>query len=244
VDERFTRTTASKSDNYMTDALGSTLALTDATGAINTQYSHEAYGNTTQSGIVSDNAYQYTGRENDGTGLYYYRARYYDTQTSRFISQDPIGFGGGVNQFAYVEGNPIGKVDPSGLKPVEDYLNDWVCGSKGWGDALDTARKQKMGDFDPSDPMDADNRTAAEHYIFGRYLKNGDAGIATAAAYVVSGGYWGFGYQGAKMAGLFPHASPPSYAQLYWEEKAYTDAIGLTGTFSGSPGKCGCGEGK
>jgi YD repeat-containing protein len=61
VDERFTRTTASKSDNYLTDALGSTLALTDTTGAINTQYSYEAYGNTTQSGTTSDNAYQYTG---------------------------------------------------------------------------------------------------------------------------------------------------------------------------------------
>jgi RHS repeat-associated protein len=104
VDEHFARTTASKSDNYLTDALGSTLALTDTTGAVNTQYSYEAYGNTTQSGTTSDNAYQYTGRENDGTGLYYYRARYYDTQTSRFISQDPIGFGGGVNQFAYVGG--------------------------------------------------------------------------------------------------------------------------------------------
>jgi RHS repeat-associated protein len=123
VDERFTRTTASKSDNYLTDALGSTLALTDTTGAINTQYSYEAYGNTTQSGTTSDNAYQYTGRENDGTGLYYYRARYYDTQTSRFISQDPIGFGGGVNQFAYVHGNPISLVDPLGL----DSNNPPIC---------------------------------------------------------------------------------------------------------------------
>ncbi|WP_124949928.1 glycohydrolase toxin TNT-related protein [Sulfuriferula thiophila] len=115
VDEYFARTTSNGTQSYMTDALGSTLALTDATGTVNTQYSYEAYGNTTQSGTVSDNAYQYTGRENDGTGLYYYRARYYDTQTSRFISQDPIGFGGGVNQYTYVNGNPVSLVDPLGL---------------------------------------------------------------------------------------------------------------------------------
>ena len=244
VDEHFARTTANGSQSYLTDALGSTLALSDANGNLTTQYSYEAYGNTTASGTTSDNAYQYTGRENDGTGLYYYRARYYDTQSSRFISQDPIGFGGGVNQYTYVEGNPIGKIDPSGLKPVDDYLNDWVCGSKGWEEALDTARNQKMRGFDPSDPMDADNRTAAEHYIFGRYLGSGGAGAAAATAYLATGAYWGFGYQGAKMAGLYPNASPPSYAQLYWEEKAYTDAISLTRTFSGSPGKCGCDAGK
>jgi RHS repeat-associated protein len=124
VDELFTRTTASKSDNYLTDALGSTLALTDTTGAVNTQYSYEAYGNTTASGTASDNAYQYTGRENDGTGLYYYRARYYDTQTSRFISQDPIGFGGGVNQFAYVNGNPLSRIDPYGLADIPSPPNN------------------------------------------------------------------------------------------------------------------------
>jgi RHS repeat-associated protein len=107
-----------QNSGYMTDALGSTLALTDATGTVNSQYSYEAYGNTTASGTTSDNAYQYTGRENDGTGLYYYRARYYDSQTSRFISQDPIGFGGGVNQFGYVGGDPVSFVDPSGNNPL------------------------------------------------------------------------------------------------------------------------------
>lgn len=64
-------------------------------------------------------------------------------------------------------------------------------------------------------------------------MKNGQS-VAAAA-------YLGFGYQGGKMAALYPKASPPSYAQLYWEEKAYMDAIGLTNVFSGSPEKCGRG---
>ncbi len=55
--------------------------------------------------------------------------------------------------------------------------------------------------------------------------------------------YWGFGYQGWKMAALYSKASPPSYAQIYWGEKAYTDAIGLTNVFSGSPEKCARGAG-
>ena len=49
-------------------------------------------------------------------GLYYNRHRYYHAQVGRYISQDPIGLNGGVNNFAYVEGNPIRYVDPMGLE--------------------------------------------------------------------------------------------------------------------------------
>jgi hypothetical protein len=132
----------------------------------------------------------------------------------------------------------------SGLRPVEDYLNSWVCSSKSWEDALNKARKRKMTGFDPYDPMDADDRTAAEHYIFGRYLASGGLGVGTRIAYVLSGSYWAFGYEAAKASGFYPNASPSSYAQLYWGEKAYTDAVGLTETFTGSPGNCGCGSGE
>ena len=60
---------------------------------------------------------QYTGRENDGTGVYYYRARYYEPLLQRFISEDPIGFNGGdFNLYAYVTNNPNEYVDPWGLQ--------------------------------------------------------------------------------------------------------------------------------
>lgn len=60
--------------------------------------------------------YTYTGREWDReTGLYYYRARYYDPIEGRFISKDPIGFlGGDLNLFGYVQNNPVNRIDPSG----------------------------------------------------------------------------------------------------------------------------------
>jgi RHS repeat-associated protein len=98
------------------DALGSSVALTDSTGTLQTQYTYEPFGNTTVAGATSTNPLQYTGRENDGTGLYYYRARYYSPRLQRFISEDPIGFGGGdVNLYAYVGNDPVNAKDPLGL---------------------------------------------------------------------------------------------------------------------------------
>ena len=53
--------------------------------------------------------------ENDGSGLYYYRARYYDPALMRFIAEDPIGLAGGYDLYSYVNANPISFADPSGL---------------------------------------------------------------------------------------------------------------------------------
>lgn len=81
------------------------------------QYSYSPFGLTEVYGEQSDNPFQYTGRENDGTGLYYYRARYYDPQAGRFISEDPIGFVGGINFYSYVGNRPTYWIDPMGLTP-------------------------------------------------------------------------------------------------------------------------------
>jgi uncharacterized protein RhaS with RHS repeats len=59
--------------------------------------------------------------------LYYYRARYYDPQLKRFISVDPIGLDGGVNVYGYVNGNPIGYVDPDGLAAQVCLVNPAAC---------------------------------------------------------------------------------------------------------------------
>jgi RHS repeat-associated protein len=102
---------------YQRDALGSVITLTDGTGTVQTTYTYDPFGNVTISGQTSDNPFQYTGRENDGTGLYYYRARYYSPQLQRFISEDPIRFeGGDVNFHAYVGNNPVNLLDPLGLE--------------------------------------------------------------------------------------------------------------------------------
>jgi RHS repeat-associated protein len=99
--------------NFLNDALGNTLALTNSGGANLAQYTYEPFGNTTIVGS-SFSAYQYTGRENDGNGLYFLRGRYYNSTLQRFISEDPIGMAGGVNLYAYVDNNPISFRDPFG----------------------------------------------------------------------------------------------------------------------------------
>ena len=65
-----TRTDSSGSRTFITDALGSTIGLADTSGTVQTQYSYGAFGLTTSSGAASSNSFQFTGRENDGTGLY------------------------------------------------------------------------------------------------------------------------------------------------------------------------------
>lgn len=113
LDQVFSRTDSSGTMSYLRDGLGSILGLTNASGSLTTQYAYDPYGNTTTTGTPSPNTLQYAGRENDGT-LYYNRARYYSPGLGRFLSQDPIGFGGGINLYAYVGGNPIQFIDPSG----------------------------------------------------------------------------------------------------------------------------------
>jgi RHS repeat-associated protein len=128
LDEIFRRTDAAGPRTFLTDALGSALALADDAGVARTQYFYDPYGATTASGDASSNPFQYTGRENDGTGLYYYRARYYSPVFGRFISEDPIGFEGGQNPYAYVQGDPISYTDPEGTIPILPILGGMVIG--------------------------------------------------------------------------------------------------------------------
>jgi RHS repeat-associated protein len=68
---------------------------------------------------------KYTGREDEGNGLYQYRARYYDPKFG-FISEDPLGFAAGPNFYAYVGNNPVNYNDPSGLVSWGDAWNSGV----------------------------------------------------------------------------------------------------------------------
>ena len=86
-------------------------------GIVQTQYPYEPFGKTTATGANDTNSQKYTGREDDGTELYYYRARHYSPALHRFISEDPIGLSGGdTNLYAYVGNSPIMFTDPAGLE--------------------------------------------------------------------------------------------------------------------------------
>jgi RHS repeat-associated protein len=90
-------------DTYMADHLGSILELRDIDASTVVSYSYDAYGNSRGS-VYDNNPYQFTGRENDGHGLYYYRARYYSPSMHRFLQSDPIGLVGGINEYEVPSG--------------------------------------------------------------------------------------------------------------------------------------------
>jgi RHS repeat-associated protein len=118
MDEFLSRADASGNHYFLSDAQGSTVALADSSGVPTTQYAYEPFGNSSVSGSPSTNSYQFTARESDTTSLYYFRARYYNTRIQRFISEDPAGYLGGVNMYAYTSDSPTNFLDPSGLLQV------------------------------------------------------------------------------------------------------------------------------
>ena len=131
IDEPLAMIRAGQNYYYHADGLGSITALTDQAGATVQKYEYDSFGEIIS---VSDPSfiqpYTYTAREYDReTGLYYYRARYYDAEIGRFISEDPIGFEGGINYFTYVENNSLNWLDPYGLvelpKDPSDLPPNW-----------------------------------------------------------------------------------------------------------------------
>ena len=86
-----------------------------------------SFGKLTNSSGTLTNPFQYTGRELDSeTGLYYYRARYYDPSTGRFISEDPTEFDGGINFYRYAANSPTNFIDPLGLAEYDARGNRTV----------------------------------------------------------------------------------------------------------------------
>jgi RHS repeat-associated protein len=116
IDELLMRIEDAGAWSVLRDALDSTLALANPSGGVTTEYTYAPFGKTTTTGSANMNASQYTGRENDATGLYFYRARYYDPTSQRFIAEDPLEFGGGdANLYAYLRNSPPNATDPLGL---------------------------------------------------------------------------------------------------------------------------------
>lgn len=128
---------------FQHDQVMSVVAASKPNGGAAASLAYWAFGDTqTTTGSLATRL-KYTGREDDGTGLYYYRARYYCPSCGgRFISEDPKGFAAGVNIYAYGDNNPINARDPTGNWALIDDAIATVgggilgLGAQGVADAL------------------------------------------------------------------------------------------------------------
>lgn len=107
---------------YHHDHLGVPIQATDKQGNIVWSANYEAFGRATittpaataDKPTITSNL-RFPGQyEDEETGLHYNFNRYYDPETGRYMTQDPIGLEGGINLYAYVGGNPILYIDPTG----------------------------------------------------------------------------------------------------------------------------------
>ncbi|MCA1614544.1 MAG: DUF4214 domain-containing protein [Acidobacteria bacterium] len=114
IDEHIAAAPAGGSARFrLTDAINSTAAVSDSEGAVVGRSFYEPFGQTTSTGVSFP--FGFTGRQQVQTGVYYYRARFYDPRAGRFISEDPEGFGAGDdNLYRYVFNQPGDLTDPEG----------------------------------------------------------------------------------------------------------------------------------
>src|SRR4029077_5521571 len=116
IDQPLAELRSGTTSYYEPDGVGSITSLTNSSGAIANTYAYDSFGNLSSSSGTISNPLRYTGREFDPeTGIYEYRARYYDQGVGRFISEDPSRFDEGVNFYRYVNNSPVNFTDPSGL---------------------------------------------------------------------------------------------------------------------------------
>jgi RHS repeat-associated protein len=120
VDEPLAMLRSATTSYYNADGLGSITSLANGAGVLAQTYTFDSFGNQTASTGSLTNPFHYTAREFDSeTNLNFYRARYYDSSTGRFISEDPIGSAGGnTNLFRYLHNGPTRGTDPFGLADV------------------------------------------------------------------------------------------------------------------------------
>ena len=144
TDDPILRAGATKTQYFHKDGMGSVVAVSDSNGEGAAQWL-DPWGIQWDS-IGSIPTYGYTGREPDETGLIYYRARYYDPTFGRFTQRDPVGLTGGINQYAYVGGNPTNRTDPSGtiFEPISPNTATAQTGYAGQAQGGLTAGEQSL----------------------------------------------------------------------------------------------------
>lgn len=215
IDNKLRQKSASTGPLYfLQDHLGSTIGLTNAGGGIAEVLQYEAFGAGTASALTR---YGFTGREHDAaTGLILFRARWYDPRQGRFISEDPLGFEGGLNLYRYASNNPLSFTDPLGMQDGpkstfrDPFSSDrWILNglSNSFDDILngvgiDTQRIAELGWT-----IGDHRRPASERILAGAELGLRTVDAVLTARGAVRGGRGGGG--GGPRGGPRPGGKPP-----------------------------------
>ena len=116
---------------YHNDHLGSVKAVTDSAGKVVYNADYHPFGTQFIKDGDFDETLGFTGKEYDSdTGLYYFNARWYDSELGRFISEDPVMDPNSPNLYCYCKNNPLLFIDPTGLRPA-DQGSGWWSGESG-----------------------------------------------------------------------------------------------------------------
>jgi RHS repeat-associated protein len=117
IDQPLSELRSGATSYYEQDALGTVTSLSNGAGALANTYTYDSFGKLSASTGSITNPFQYTGREFDQeTGLLFNRARYFDPSAGRFLSEDPVGFWGGMNLYAYTRNSPVVLKDAFGYQ--------------------------------------------------------------------------------------------------------------------------------
>ena len=112
---------------YHFDAAGNTTQMTSASGSVVNSYTYLPFGEKASNMTGVANPFTYVGEYgvmDEGSGLYFMRNRWYSPTLGRFVQQDPIGFNGGTNLYAYVENGPTVDMDPLGTQPTQPTIGN------------------------------------------------------------------------------------------------------------------------
>jgi RHS repeat-associated protein len=133
---------------YHFDALGSVVALSNASGDTVQTYEYSVYGEVAVEDANHTNPYMFAGVRYDiEIGLYYNRARYYNPYTGRFLQTDPIGYGDGMNLYTYCGNNSVVRTDPSGCIQLISPDSPWWW----WPYTMDRGKPPYPGTWSAAD---------------------------------------------------------------------------------------------
>jgi RHS repeat-associated protein len=134
---------------YINDHLGTPQRLIDSAGQVVWRADYDPFGQAAvDPASTVENSLRFPGQYFDEeTGLHYNWHRYYDPQTGRYLTPDPIGLEGGINLYLYVQNNPINFIDPTGLV-CGTWWNDWAINDKPAGNDFSSCCKEHDDCYD------------------------------------------------------------------------------------------------